>query len=147
MQKYFTYGYSDECDGIHDLGVSGFTCLGVIINPQIFCKNISGFDGIGVTVGISSQRRCRNIFHRDVSGDASTNLLCRDSSGDDCIIPLCRDTSRDDRIITFLRVTSRDNHRNLLCRDVSRDGCGISLLRDASKDDSRCTTVEMPLQR
>jgi len=32
---------------------SGFTCSGIFINPHIYFKNISGFDGIGVTVGIS----------------------------------------------------------------------------------------------
>ena len=53
LQSNTHKGCCDECDGIHDLGASGFTCLGEIINPRIFCKNISGFDGIGVTVGIS----------------------------------------------------------------------------------------------
>ena len=64
LYKDFIYSCSDECEGSHDLGVSGFTCLGAIINPRIFCKsisgfecipctNISGFDGIGVTVEMS----------------------------------------------------------------------------------------------
>ena len=71
-----------------------------------------------------------NIFHRGVSGDASTSLLRRDVSGDDPRIPFCRDTSRDDC-------------RNLLRRDVSTDDRRISFLRDASRDDSKYTTVEM----
>ena len=160
LSNHCTQGCSDECEGIHDSGDSGFTCSGVITNPRIYCKNISGFDGIGVTVGISSQRRRRNIFHRDVSGDASIKLLCRDASGDASTNflrrdasgdnrrnLLCRDVSRDDRIITLLIDTSRDNRRNVLRRDVSRDERRTSLLRGVSRDDSRCTTVEMPSQR
>ena len=129
LQKYLTYGCRDECDGINDSGGSDFTCSSVIINPQIFCRTISGFDGIGVTVGISSQRRRRNIFHRDVSGDASKKLLGRDAS-------------RDDPIITLLRDTIRDNRRNLLRGDVSREGCGNPLLRDVSRDGRKCITAQ-----
>ena len=58
------YGCSNECNGSHDLDASGFTYLGTVINPRIFCESISGFecipyttisgfDGIDVTIGIS----------------------------------------------------------------------------------------------
>ena len=30
--------FSDKRDSSHDLGVSGFTCLGTITNPRMFCK-------------------------------------------------------------------------------------------------------------
>ena len=41
------------------MGVPGFTC-----KP---CTSVSGFDGIPITVRISSYRRRRNIYHRDAS--------------------------------------------------------------------------------
>ena len=64
LKKSFAYDCSYGCNSSHDLGSSGFTCLGRIINPQIFsrsisgfecipCTKISGFNGTGVTVGIS----------------------------------------------------------------------------------------------
>ena len=135
------YGCNDECDGTDEFCVSCFTC-------------------IGVTVEIPLQRRCKNIFYKDVSRDVGTKLLCKDISGDDCRIPLgrdtsrddrrnllCRDVSRDDHRIPFLRDRNRDNRKNLLHRDVSRDDCRITLRRDVGKDNSRCTTVGIPLQR
>ena len=143
MYKDFVYGCSDECEGIHALGASGFICLGAFINPRIFCKSISGFecipctntsgfDGVDVTVGLSSWRHRRNIFHIDVSRDDRRDPLLSDASRDDCRSSLRRDVSRDDS-------------RNLLCRDVCRDGRRTLHLRDVSRDDSRCTVVEMPL--
>ena len=45
---------SDAYNGSHDLEASGFTCSGIIMNLRIYCKTISGFDDIGVTIGISS---------------------------------------------------------------------------------------------
>ena len=89
MYKNFVYGCSDGCEGIHTLGASGFTCLGAFINPRIFCRsipgfecipctNILGFDGTGVSIGISLQRCRRNIFHIDASIDDCRNLLRRD---------------------------------------------------------------------
>ena len=56
-----------------------------------------GFDGVDVTVGLSSWRHRRNTFHIYVSRD-------------DCRVPLLRDESRDDR-------------RSSSCRDASRDDC------------------------
>ena len=115
LQKDFTYGCSDVYNGNHDLDTSGFTCLDNIINTKILCTSIPGFecipyrkvgfDSICVTVGISLQRRCRNIFHRDVSIDDRRNLLCRDASRDDCRNSLLRDTSRDDSRDTTVETT------------------------------------------
>ena len=100
------------------------------------------------------QRRCRNIFHRDVSKDVSTKLRHRDTSRDDCRTPFLRDTSidgrdvsRDDFRLPFLRYTSKDDCRNMLCRDVSRDGCRILVHKDTGSNNSRCTTIEMPSYR
>ena len=132
LQKSFVHGCSDTCNGSYDLDASGLTSLDTIVNSQLFCtgisgfgcipcRNISGFDGIEVTVEISPQRRSRNIFHRDASRDDCRKLLLRDVRKDDC--------------------------RNSLLKDVSRDNCRSSLLRDASRDDSRDTTVDMPSQR
>ena len=143
MYKDFVYGCSDECEGIHDLGASGFICLGTFINPRIFCKSISGFecipctntlgfDGVDVTVGLFSERHCRNIFNIDASRDNRRVPFLRNATRDDCRSSLRRDTSRDDC-------------RNLLCRDACRDGHRTLHLRDVSRDDSRCTVVEMPL--
>ena len=126
LQKSFAFDCSDACSGSHDLDASGFTCLDNIMNSQMLCRsisglvcipctNISGFDGIAVTV----KYLCRNVVEIYIYRDANTNLLCRDISRDDYRIPLLRNTSRDGR-------------RNSLCRDVSRDN-------------SRCTIVEIPL--
>ena len=142
LYKDFVYGCSDECEGIRPLGASCFICLGAFINPQIFCKSISGFEcipctntsgfeGVDVTVGLSSWRHCRNIFHIDVSRD-------------DRRVPLLRDASKDDRRSSSCRDTSRDDRRNLFRKDACRDGCRTLHLRDVSRDDSRCTVVEMP---
>ena len=60
----FSYGCNNERNGSHDLGASGFTCLGTMIYPQMFCRSISsfecilctkisGFDDIDVTIVIS----------------------------------------------------------------------------------------------
>ena len=142
MNKDFVYGCRGECEGIHALGASGFICLGAFINPRIFCKiisgfecipctNTSGFDGVDVTVGLSSWRHCRNIFHIAVNRD-------------DCRVPLLRDASRDDCRSSSRRDTSRDDHRNLFCRDACRDGGRRTLhLRYVSRNDNRCTVVAM----
>ena len=132
LQKSFVDDFNDACNSNHDLDASGFTCSDKIVNSQMLCKSISGFDCIPcrkisgfdskeVTVGISPQRCYKNIFHRDASRDDHRN-------------PLLRDAGRDDR-------------KNSLLRDVSRDDRRNSLLRDVSRDDSRDTSVEMPSYR
>ena len=112
---------------------------------------VSGFTLIGLIVKISLYRRCRNIFHIDVIGDARTKLLCRDTRRDDCRTSFLiytsrdsRDVSRDDHRLPFLIDASRDVSRNLLCRDANRNGRRIPFLRDSGIDNSRYTTVEMP---
>ena len=112
---------------------------------------VSGFTCIGVTVEISLYRRCKNLFHIDVIGDACTKLLRRDTSRDDYRTSFLvytsrddRDVSRDDYRLPFFRDASRDDCRNLFCRDANRNGCRISFLMDTGRDNSRCTTVEMP---
>ena len=46
-------------------------------------------------------RRHRNMFHKDVSGDASTKVFRRGTSRDDCRTSFLSDASRDDsRCIT-----------------------------------------------
>ena len=112
------------------MGASGFICLGAFIHPRIFCKSISGFecipckntsgsDGVDMTVGLSSWRHCRNIFHIDVSRDGRRD-------------PLLRDATRDDRRSSSRRDTSRDDRRNLLCRDVCRDDIRYTAVDKAS---------------
>ena len=87
---------------------------------------VSGFTCIGVTVEISSYRRCRNIFHINVIRNARTKLLYRDTTRDDCRTP-------------FLIYTRRDG------RNVSTNYSRLQFLRDVSRDDSMYTTVEIPL--
>ena len=103
-----------------------------------------------MTVEISSWRRYRNIFYRDVIGDARTKLLRRDTSRDDgrTLFPIDtsrdgRDVSRDDRRLPFHRDAGRDDRSNLLCRDENRDGHRIPFHRDTGRDNIRCTTVKM----
>lgn len=88
----------------------------------------SSFTCIGMTAEISLYRRCRNIFYKDVIGDARTKLLCRDTSRDDCRTLFLaytsrdgRDVSRDDCRLQFLRDASRADCRNLFCRDANRN--------------------------
>ena len=87
---------------------------------------VLGFACIGVTVQISLYRKCRNILHINVIGNACTKLLCRD-------------TSRDDYRTPFLIYTHRDG------RNVNRDNRRLPFLRDVSRDNSMYTTVEIAL--
>ena len=54
LYKSFADGCIDTYNDNHDLDASGFTWLDRIVNSQMFRRSISGFGGIGVTVGISS---------------------------------------------------------------------------------------------
>ena len=50
LYNNFSYDCNDACNGNHDMAISSFTWLDIIVNSQLSCRSISGFGDIGVDV-------------------------------------------------------------------------------------------------